>query len=260
MSTNSNPLVYLDRHDRVGEIVLNRPDKHNALTPEMFALLRDVCAEADGDQNLHCLILRGEGDRAFTAGTDVNTLQSYEDFWAWRNRVDYVTQIRNLKKPIIAAIRGWALGGGLELAATCDIRIAARDAVFGAPEVRLGWIGAGGTSQFLPRLLGYGQAMRILLTGDRVPAEEALRIGLIEELVEPGEELSRARALAEQIASYSPVATMAVKAAVRAAMHGNLDLGLQIENELMALCFAKGGDKEGAARFSGRKTKLDGLV
>ena len=247
------PLVHLVRDGAVGEIVINRPAKMNTLTPEMFGLLQQVCAEADGDDGLHALILRGAGERAFSAGTDVNTLKDYEDFWAWRNRVDYVTQIRSLKKPIIAAIRGWALGGGLELAAACDIRIAATDATFAAPEVQLGWIGAGGTSQFLPRLIGYGQAMRLLVTGNRIGADEALRIGLIEELCAPGEELVRAREMARQIASYSPVATMAVKAAVRASLHGNLELGLRIENELMALCFAKGGDKDGAALFAGRE-------
>jgi enoyl-CoA hydratase len=245
--------IRLDLHGAVGEIVLNRPAKHNAMTPHMFELLRDVCAEADRNDAIHALVLRGEGERAFSAGTDVNTLSSYDDFWAWRNRIDYVSQIRNLRKPVIAAVRGWALGGGLELAAACDIRVAARDAVFGAPEVRLGWIGAGGTSQILPRLVGTGQALRILLTGDRITAEEALRIGLIEELVEPGEEFVRARALAEQIATYSPIATQAVKAAVRASMRGGLDLGLQVENELMTLCFAAGNDRAGAEMFRLRR-------
>lgn len=248
------PAVRIDRNDPgVAELVLNRPAKLNTMTPEMFSLLREACTELNRDVSVHAVILRGEGERAFSAGTDVNTLKEYEDFWDWRNRVDYVTQIRSLKKPVIAAIRGWALGGGLELAVACDIRIAARDAIFGAPEVQLGWIGAGGTSQFLPRLIGYGQAMRLLVTGVRVPAEEALAIGLIEELCEPGEELSRARELAGQIAATSPVATMSVKAAVRAALHGNLELGLQIENELMALCFAKGGDKAGAELFARRR-------
>jgi len=246
------PFVRLDRDGAVGEIVINRPAKLNTLTPEMFDLLRAACAEANDDGSIHALILRGEGERAFSAGTDINTLKNYDDFWAWRNRTDYVTQIRALKKPIIAAVRGWALGGGLELAVACDIRIAAADATFGAPEVQLGWIGAGGTSQFLPRLIGYGQAMRILVTGIRVGAEEALRIGLVEEVCPPGEELARARSMARQIASYSPVATMAVKAAVRGSLHGSLDLGLQLENELMALCFAKGGDRHGTELFAGR--------
>ncbi len=245
--------VLVERRGAVAEIVLNRPDKHNAVTPAMFALLEQTCRQIDADPAVNCVILRGAGDQAFCAGTDINTLQEYASFWDWRNRIDYVTQIRNLRKHVIAAIKGWALGGGTELAVACDIRVASRDATFGSPEVTLGWIGAGGTSQFLPRLLGYGQAMKILLTGDRVPAEEAFRIGLVEELVDPGQELERAREIADQIAAHPAIATQTVKAGVRAAMAGNLELGLRIENELMALCFAAGEDKVGASRFGGRK-------
>ena len=245
---------------RVAEILLNRPAKLNTLTPAMFERLRDVCARVNADESIHAVVLHGAGERAFCAGTDVNTLGEYEDFWAWRNRVDYVTQVRGIRKPVIAALKGWVLGGGLELAVACDLRVAAENAVLGAPEVALGWIGAGGTSQFLPRLVGYGQAMRILATGERLPAAEALRIGLVEEVVPPVDELPRARELARRIAGHSPVATQAVKAAVRAALQGNLELGLQIENELMALCFAKGSDKAGAARFRARREAHGGAI
>ncbi|WP_439496266.1 enoyl-CoA hydratase/isomerase family protein [Bosea sp. (in: a-proteobacteria)] len=247
------PEIYLEQDGNVAELVLNRPAKLNTMTPDMFALLRELSQQIAQTPSIHAVILRGEGERAFCAGTDVNTLKEYEDFWAWRNRIDYVTQIRTIRQPVIAALRGWALGGGHELAVAADIRIAARSTVLGSPEVALGWVGAGGTSQFLPRLIGYGQTMRLLLSGQRVPAEEALRIGLVEEVVDDGQELVRARELARQIASYSPVATQATKAAVRAGM-GNLDHGLQIENELMALCFAAGNDKAGAELFRGRKS------
>jgi enoyl-CoA hydratase/carnithine racemase len=247
------PDIYLEQDGNVAELVLNRPAKLNTMTPAMFALLRELSQQIAQTPSIHVVILRGEGERAFCAGTDVNTLKEYEDFWAWRNRIDYVTQIRNIRQPVIAVLRGWALGGGHELAVAADIRIAARSAVLGSPEVALGWVGAGGTSQFLPRLIGYGQTMRLLLTGQRIPAEEALRIGLVEEVVDDGQALPRARELARQIASYSPVATQATKAAVRAGM-GNLDHGIQIENELMALCFAAGNDKAGAKLFSERKS------
>lgn len=251
----SKGLIYLERDGNVGELVLNRPEKLNALTPDMFRLLRDLSMEINEADNIHVVLFRGEGTRAFCAGTDINTLKEYPDFWAWRNRVDYVTQIRAIRKPVIACVHGYALGGGHELAVAADIRIAATNAVFGAPEIRLGWVGAGGTSQYLPRLIGYGQAMRILLTGQRIDAQEALRIGLVEEVVETGKELERARELAREIASYSPIATQTTKAAVRAGMNGNLELGLQIENELMALCFAAGNDKSGAKLFGERKPK-----
>ena len=247
------PEIYLEQDGNVAELVLNRPAKLNTMTPDMFVLLRELSQQIAQTPSIHVVILRGEGERAFCAGTDVNTLKEYEDFWAWRNRSDYVTQIRAIRQPVIAVLRGWALGGGHELAVAADIRIAARSTVIGSPEVALGWVGAGGTSQFLPRLIGYGQTMRLLLTGQRVAAEEALRIGLVEEVVDDGQELTRARELARQIASYSPVATQATKAAVRAGM-GNLDHGLQIENELMALCFAAGNDKAGAKLFRERKS------
>lgn len=247
------PEIYLEQDGNVAELVLNRPAKLNTMTPDMFVLLRELSQQIAQTPSIHVVILRGEGERAFCAGTDVNTLKEYEDFWAWRNRIDYVTQIRAIRQPVIAVLRGWALGGGHELAVAADIRIAARSTVIGSPEVALGWVGAGGTSQFLPRLIGYGQTMRLLLTGQRVAAEEALRIGLVEEVVDDGQELTRARELARQIANYSPVATQATKAAVRAGM-GNLDHGLQIENELMALCFAAGNDKAGAKLFRERKS------
>jgi len=246
------PEIYVEQDGPVAELVLNRPAKLNTLTPAMFELLRNLSQEINQTRSIHAVILRGEGERAFCAGTDINTLKEYDDFWDWRNRVDYVTQIRAIRQPVIAAVRGWALGGGHELAVAADLRVAGTSAVFGAPEITLGWVGAGGTSQYLPRLVGFGQAMRILLTGERIPAAEALRIGLVEEVVADDQVLARARELAGRIAGYSPVATQATKAAVRAGM-GNLDMGLQLENELMALCFAAGNDKAGAKLFAGRK-------
>ncbi|MDG4674929.1 enoyl-CoA hydratase/isomerase family protein [Shinella sp. 838] len=231
--------VVLERNGAVGEIVLDRPRKHNALTPEMYHQIVAACAAADADANIRVVIFRGAGERAFCAGSDIKALEGYEDFWAWRNRVDYIPPIRNLRKPAIAAVKGWAFGGGLEIALACDIRVVARNAVFSAPEVSLGWNGAGGAAQHLTRMCGYGQAMRLLLTGDRFDAEEAHRIGMIEMLVEPGEEDEQARELAGRIAGHSTVATQAVKAAVRSAMDMPVALGLSFENELMSLCFAK---------------------
>ncbi len=230
-------MIVLEKKEHIAKMVINRPEKHNALTPQMFSEFRDLCADINSDQNIHAVFLYGAGDKAFCAGTDLHALEEYKNPWDWRNRIDYATQIRSVRQPVIAAVQGWALGGGLELALAADIRIASENAVFAAPEVTLGWVGASGASQFLPRLIGYGQAMRLLLTGDRIPAEEALRIGLVEELVETGKEVERALELATQIASYSPIATQSVKSAIRSSW-GNIQSGLQIENELMSLCFA----------------------
>ncbi|RMD89546.1 MAG: enoyl-CoA hydratase/isomerase family protein [Alphaproteobacteria bacterium] len=231
--------VRLEIDGNIGEIVLDRPAKHNALTPAMYRQIGTCCAEADANDAVHVVIFRGAGERAFCAGSDIGALEGYADFWAWRNREDYIPPVLGLRKPSIAAIKGWALGGGLEIALACDIRVAARTAVFAAPEVQLGWNGAGGAAQHLTRLCGYGQAMRLLLTGDRFTAEEAAAIGMVEVVVDPGEELAAARALAARIAANATVATQAVKAAVRSALDMTVARGLAYENELMALCFAK---------------------
>ncbi len=239
MGTNIDGRVWLEIKDNVGEITLDRPAKHNALTPEMYRQIAACCAEANETSTIHSVIFRGAGTRAFCAGSDTSALEGYEDFWAWRNRFDYIPPILNLRKPTIAAVKGWALGGGLEIALACDLRVVSRSAVFSAPEVQLGWNGAGGAAQHLTQMCGYGIAMKILLTGERFDATEAHRIGMVEHLVDEGDELTTARSLASSIAALSPVATQAVKAAVRGAMELTVAQGLRNENELMSLCFAK---------------------
>ncbi|WP_299665721.1 enoyl-CoA hydratase/isomerase family protein [uncultured Ruegeria sp.] len=239
MSEYTNGRVRVELHENVAEIVLDRPEKHNALTPQMYRQIADCCAEANETKDVHVVIFRGAGEKAFCAGSDIKALEGYEDFWAWRNRFDYIPPILALRKPAIAAVKGWALGGGLEVALACDLRVVARSAEFSAPEVQLGWNGAGGAAQHLTRMCGYGQAMKILLTGERFSAEEANRIGMVEYLVEPGEELTKARALAQEIAAHATVATQAIKSAVRGAMDLTTEQGLRNENELMSLCFAK---------------------
>ena len=235
----------------VGEITLNRPAKHNALTPQMYRQIGQCCAEANETKAAHVVIIRGSGERAFCAGSDIKALEGYEDFWAWRNRYDYIPPILALRKPAIAAVKGWALGGGLEIALACDLRVVARTAVFAAPEVQLGWNGAGGAARHLTRMCGYGRAMKLLLTGERFGAEEAARIGMVEYLTEPGEELEKARDVAAQIAGHAAHATEAVKAAVRGAMDLSLEQGLRNENELMSLCFAKAEQAKIRAAQSG---------
>ncbi|WP_197087402.1 enoyl-CoA hydratase/isomerase family protein [Pseudorhodobacter wandonensis] len=243
MSEISQPMddgcVRFEHSGSVAEIILDRPTKHNALTPKMYRDIADCCARANEDDTVHAVIFHGAGERAFCAGSDIKALDGYADFWAWRNRTDYIPPIINLRKPAIAAVKGWALGGGLEIALACDIRVVARSAVFSAPEVALGWNGAGGAAQHLARMCGYGQAMKLLLTGDRFDAHEAHSIGMVEYLVDDSEELATARALAEKIAAHSSVATQAVKAAVRSALDVTVAQGLKIENDLMSLCFAK---------------------
>lgn len=230
--------VRLEHNGAIGEIVLDRPQKHNALTPGMYRALGSACAALDADEQLRIGVIYGAGQRAFCAGSDIGAVEAHADAWAWRNRYDYIPPILATRKPLIAAVKGWALGGGLEIALACDLRIAARSARFSAPEVTLGWNGAGGAAQHLVRLCGYGRAMEILLCGERFDAEAAFRWGIVERCVDDGTELEAARSLAEKIAAHPPRATMAVKAAVRHAMDVSVREGLRHDNELMSLCFA----------------------
>ena len=235
--------------DFVAEIVLNRPQKHNAITPPMAATLQEACLAVDKDDNVRVVLLRGAGDRAFSSGSDLNSLAEYSSAWAFRNRVIYENTIRNIRKPVIAALKGWVLGGGAEMALAADIRVAGRSTKLGFPEVTRGWVGGGGASQMLPRLVGYGQAMKLLLTGEPIHADEVLRLGLVEYLVEDNEVETTARALCTKIAGFSPVASQAVKAAARMALSSTLDAGLRYENEMNALCFAAGDHMAGINAF-----------
>jgi enoyl-CoA hydratase/carnithine racemase len=238
----------------IGEIVLNRPQKHNAMTPKMTAELQAICARVDRDDAVRVVMIKGAGERAFSSGSDLNSLAAYPSAWAFRNRVSYEGTIRNIAKPVVAAVKGWVLGGGGEMALAADIRVAGRSTKLGFPEVTRGWVGGGGGSQMLPRLVGYGQAMRLLLTGEPIDAEEAYRLGLVEYLVDDAEVEAKARALCTQIAGFSPVAVQSVKAAVRMALSSSLETGLRYENEMNTLCFSAGDHLEGINAFREGRT------
>jgi enoyl-CoA hydratase len=239
--------------DGIGQIVLDRPDKHNAITPAMTAELQGICREIDDNRTIRVATIMGAGERAFSAGSDLNALDDLTDVLAFRDRVEYAALVRNLRKPVVAGLKGWVLGGGMEIAIAADIRVAGRSAKIGGPEVTRGWIGGGGASQMLPRLVGAGQAMRLLLTGDPVDAETALRTGLVDELVEDAEVAPRVMALAHKIASFSPVATQAVKAGIRAALSMPLEQGLRYENELHTICMSDNARHEGIRAFQEKR-------
>jgi len=245
--------IGLNVADGIAEIVIDRPDKMNAITPAMTLELQRVCRDVDADTGVRAVTIAGAGDKAFSAGSDLNTLADLSDMDAFRNRVEYAALVRDIKKPVIAALKGWVLGGGMEIAIAADIRVAGRSARIGGPEVTRGWIGGGGASQMLPRLVGAGQAMKLLLTGEPVEAETALRIGLIEEMVDDDQVAARTKALAQKIASFSPVATQAVKAGVRAALSMPLEEGLRYENELHILCMSDKARMEGIKAFQEKR-------
>src|ERR1700761_7359676 len=215
--------VELSISDAVGHILIARPEKHNAITRDMAIQLRDICREIDDNDQIKAATITGAGERAFSAGSDLNALADISQIWNFRNRVEYAAVVRDIRKPVIAGLKGWVLGGGMEIALAADIRICGRSARIGGPEVTRGWLGGGGASQMLPRLIGVGQTMRLLLTGDPVDAETALRLGLVEEVVDDALVAMRVMEVAKKIASFSPTATQAIKAAVRAALSTPLE-------------------------------------
>ena len=245
--------VSLTVSDGIGHIVLDRPSKMNAITPEMSRELRRVCRAVDEDRDIRVVTIAGAGERAFSAGSDLNTLADLNDIMAFRDRIEYAALVRDIKKPVIGALKGWVLGGGMEIAIAADIRIAGRSARIGGPEVTRGWLGGGGASQMLPRLVGVGQAMKLLLTGDPVDADTALRIGLVEEVVDDDKLAARVTEMALKIASFSPVATQTIKAAVRTALSVPLEAGLRYENELHVICMSDKGRAEGIKAFQEKR-------
>jgi enoyl-CoA hydratase len=245
--------VELSISEGVGHILIARPEKLNAITRDMAIQLRDICREIDDNDQIKAATITGAGERAFSAGSDLNALADISQIWNFRNRVEYAAVVRDIRKPVIAGLKGWVLGGGMEIALAADIRIAGRSARIGGPEVTRGWVGGGGASQMLPRLVGYGQTMKMLLLGDAVDADSALRIGLVEEVVDDAEVLPRVSELAARVASLSSTATQAVKAAVRAAMSMSLEAGLRYENEIHVICMSDKDRLEGVKAFQEKR-------
>jgi enoyl-CoA hydratase/carnithine racemase len=230
--------VTLAVEEGVAVLTLDRPAKHNAITNAMAEQLAGHARAINGDDGVRAVLLKGAGERAFCAGMDLRAIEAFPTAWDFRHRPDYPGAVRAIRKPAVAAIKGWALCGGFELALACDIRIAARSTRIGFPEVTRGWVGGGGASQMLPRVIGLGQAMRLLLTGEQVEAEEALRLRLVEQVVEDAALEETAMALCRKLASLPPVAVQAVKAAVRQSLEAPLSAGLAYENEMNVLCLA----------------------
>jgi enoyl-CoA hydratase len=243
--------LLLDVADQVATITINRPDKRNALNAAVRREIVDALDQLRADDSARVVIITGAGDKAFVAGADIGefaerTALQQRDAMQGRRVFD---EVAAYPKPTIAMINGFALGGGCELALACDIRVAARSARFGQPEVRLGLIPGGGGTQRLPRLIGAGRALRLILTGDLVDAEEAYRIGLVDVLVDDAELHTRTLELARSMAAHSPVALRLAKNAVAAALETPLPAGLALERELFITAFASEDRREGVSAF-----------
>jgi enoyl-CoA hydratase len=257
----SEPVVLTDRDGGVATLTVNRPDKRNALNSRVRADLIAALDTLRDEPEVRVVVITGAGDRAFVAGADISEFAErtpLEQRAAMTGRRVF-DEIAAFPKPVIAMIQGYALGGGCELALACDLRIAGDGARLGQPEINLALIPGGGGTQRLPRLVGTGQAMRLVLTGEIVDATEALRIGLVDQVVPAAELRERTMEIARTMAARSPVALEMAKRAVRAAAEMPLAAGLALETELFVTCFGSDDRREGVAAFlEKREARFDG--
>ena len=244
----------LDVAGPVATLLLNRPAKLNAVTPQMTEAIRAHADRINTDSEIRAVILTGTGEKAFCAGSDIGELDSYQTAWEFRGRPDYCDAVRSIRKPVIAAVNGYAYGGGLELAMSADIRLASRTASFAAPEIKLGWIGGGGISVLLAHSAGASNAALMLYTGDPVDAASALSWGLVSQVHEPGNLLPAAHDLASRIAQRPPIAAQTAKLNLRAAYAMPLENAIQYERDLQTICFATEDAAEGRAAFARKRT------
>jgi enoyl-CoA hydratase len=247
----TEPLVLVEREPegRIATALLNRPDRLNALNEHVMGELTDALRELDGDEDVRCIVVAGS-ERAFAAGADIAEMASASamDMYAAR-RVDRWDAIRAVRTPLVAAVSGFCLGGGCELAMSCDLIVASETAVFGQPETGLGLLpGAGGT-QRLTHAVGKALAMDVILSGRLLSAREALAAGLVARVVAREAWLDEARRVAREIAAKGPVANRLAKEAVNRAHEGPLSLGLDYERHALYLAFASEDAKEGMSAF-----------
>jgi len=251
-------LVLSEREGAIATLTINRPDKRNALSSAVRRAFLEQFTPLAADPDVRVIVVTGAGEKAFVAGADISEFaeRTPVDQYRAMRAPSLLEAIERSPKPVIAAINGYCLGGGLELAMACDFRIAAAHALLGQPEINLGIIPGGGGTQRLPRLVGLGQALRMILTGEPISAAEALRIGLVEEVVEGSALASRVRELAGTIARKSPVALAAAREATRASMQTPLSEGLRVESGLYLLAFASADKQEGVRAFLEKRPPL----
>jgi enoyl-CoA hydratase len=244
--------LMIEKRDRIASITINRPDKLNALNAKTKSELTEAFESARGDAEVDVVILTGAGQKAFVAGTDIKELTSLDEQSGREFSLGgqaLFNLIENLGKPVIAAVNGYALGGGAELALACHIRIAAENAKFGQPEVALGIIPGYGGTQRLGRLVGKGKAMEMILIGDQVDAQEALRIGLVNAVVPQADLLKTAETMAQKIIGKGQVAVRLGLKAVNALDELPLSAGVKAEAEYFGQCCSSEDFKEGTTAF-----------
>jgi enoyl-CoA hydratase len=240
--------------DKVGVITLNRPKQLNALNGQLMVELGQALKAFDADEAIGCMVITGS-EKAFAAGADIGAMATYSFADVYKN--DYITRdwetIRSIRKPVIAAVSGFALGGGCELAMMCDFIIAADNAKFGQPEIKLGVIPRAGGTQRLPRAVGKAKAMDLALTGRMMDANEAEKAGLVSRIVPLDKLMEETLGAALMICGYSQLATMAAKESVNRAFESGLSDGVMFERRLFHALFATADQKEGMDAFVNKR-------
>ncbi len=244
-------VVLIDKQNRIGTITVNRPDKLNALNAQVRMSLAMALEQLRQDADVRVVILTGAGDKAFIAGADIAEFKGAAAVTQYRvmQTSDIYSALERFPKPTIAMINGFCLGGGCEVAMACDIRIAGDKAKLGQPETNLGIIPGGGGTQRLPRLVGQGQAMRLIMTGELIDAARAGAIGLVDDVVPQAELKEKTLELAGKIAEKSPDSLQAAKESIRAAWQMPLEAGLRFEKAWFGLLFSTEDMNEGVTAF-----------
>lgn len=250
--------VTLEKEGSIAVVTINRPKALNALNSETLKDIETVIDELANDDAIFAVIVTGSGEKAFVAGADITEMKNLNvmegrKFGILGNRV--FRKLENLEKPVIAAVNGFALGGGCELSMACDIRIASSKARFGQPEVGLGITPGFGGTQRLARIVGTGMAKEMIYTGKIINAEEALRIGLVNKIVEPDKLMDEARAIANTIAMQAPIAVKLCKSAINRGMQCDIDTAIMYESEAFGECFSTEDQKEGMTAFTEKREK-----
>ncbi|MEQ8235641.1 MAG: short-chain-enoyl-CoA hydratase [Syntrophomonadaceae bacterium] len=254
--------VILEKADRIATLTINRPKALNALNKDTLLEIKAAVENVRDDDSIDVLIITGAGDKAFVAGADItymldiNAMQARE--FGQIGQAAF-SLIETMSKPVIAAINGFTLGGGCELAMACDFRFCTEKSQFGQPEVRLGVTPGFGGTQRLPRLVGLGMAKEILYTGDNINAQEALRIGLVNKIVPEAELMEYVKKIAKNISARGAIAVRLCKDAVNEGMQTDIDRAMSIEADIFGLCFATADQKEGMRAFvEKRKAEFTG--
>ncbi len=248
--------LILEKEDYLATVTINRPKALNALNKDTLADIKAAMEDIGEDSAIRVVIITGAGDKSFVAGADIAYMQNFSvqegrAFAAFGQEVFRAIEL--MEKPVIAAVNGFALGGGCELAMACDIRLAADNAVFGQPEVGLGVMPGFGGTQRMPRLIGEGRAKELTYTGDSIKADQAYRIGLVNHVYPAGELMDQARKMAQKIARQAATAVGYSKYAINKGMQVDTDTGMSMESSMFGMCFSVTDQKEGMNAFLNKR-------